>query len=135
MDRLYRGDAQQAHRLLFGKLGRQSVRPDFPAIAFYRPGVEIAVEAVEDPLQAVYIETGGLPQLRGGRFDKGMGIETIELGMVGRQDIETKSCPNQRLAGSWVRISRQHPALVVPIAQDIHQARQVELDVRVFEVE
>ena len=58
-----------------------------------------------------------------------MWIEGIALRMVGCRHIQAEPSANQRPARVRVGIGCQHPAFVLVVAEDIHQAVQAELDV------
>ena len=64
-----------------------------------------------------------------------MRIEGIGLRMVGRQHIQAEPCANQRPVRVRVGIGCQHPALVLMVAEDLHQAAQAELDLGISKVE
>ena len=63
-----------------------------------------------------------------------MRIEWIALRVRRCLDIQTETRPDKRPASRRIRISCQHPTLVLMVAKDIHQAAKAELDVSLPEI-
>jgi hypothetical protein len=110
--------------------------PDHPsAILFCRPGICIPVKLIEDLLQPIRGEPGGLPELSRRRLDEQVRIKWIALRVRCCLDIQTETRPDKRPASRRIRISGHHPTFVLMVAKDIHQAVKAELDVSVPEIQ
>src|SRR5579862_2994969 len=99
------------------------------------PRFQLAIVLPQHALQPLRSEPGSLPQLCRRWLQKRVRVQRVALRMLARGNIEAETCSNQRTARLWIGIRGQHPSFVAAVAQRVHQARQVELDLEALEVD